>query len=134
MTAVFPTPMAPISWGELIDKITILEIKQIKISSSSALLNINKEITYLNEILNNNPNIFETIEGLKEKLYIVNLNLWGIEDDIRHKELRQEFDLDFIELARSVYRLNDARAKLKASINVVLNSEIVEEKSYHRHL
>jgi hypothetical protein len=134
MIGIFPTPMAPISWGELIDKITILEIKKIKICSSSALLNINKEIHYLNKILSSNSNVVDVIKGLKEKLYEINLNLWQVEDNIRDKELRQEFDLDFIALARSVYRLNDARAKLKASINLVLNSELVEEKSYKDYL
>jgi hypothetical protein len=126
----FPTPLTSISWGELIDKITILEIKQANINSSTALSNINKELGYLNEIVKNNIGVVEPIKDLKLGLLDVNKRLWQVEDDIRDKELKQEFDGEFIELARKVYRLNDERAKLKKSINHALNSELVEEKSY----
>ena len=130
MNKAFPTPLTPISWGELIDKITILEIKQVNIKSSTALSNINKELGYLNEIVKNNIGVVEPIKDLKLGLLDVNKRLWQVEDDIRDKELKQEFDGEFIELARKVYRLNDERAKLKKSINHALNSELVEEKSY----
>ena len=130
MNTTFATPLTPISWGELIDKITILEIKQVNIKSSTALVNINKELGYLNGIVKNNTSVAELISDLKHQLLDVNKRLWQVEDDIRDKELKQEFDIGFVELARRVYRLNDERAKLKKSINQALNSEFVEEKSY----
>ena len=123
------TPFVPISWGELLDKITILEIKDLKISTTNAKENIRKELKYLLDIANLN-NMPEEIQSLKIELKNVNLNLWEIEDSIREKELAGEFDQVFIELARSVYRLNDVRAKIKQSINSILRSELVEEKSY----
>ena len=113
----------------MIDKITILEIKQINIKSTSALFNINKELGYLSEIVKNSG-VSELITELKQQLLDVNKRLWQVEDEIRDKELKQEFDLFFIELARKVYQLNDERAKLKKDINQVLKSELVEEKSY----
>jgi hypothetical protein len=130
MNKTYATPLTPISWGELIDKITILEIKQVNIKSASALININKELGYLNEIVKNNTGVAELIKDLKLELLDVNKRLWQVEDDIRDKELKHEFDGGFIELARRVYRLNDERAKLKKSINHALNSELFEEKSY----
>ena len=130
MNNKFATPLTPISWGELIDKITILEIKQINIKSTSALSNINKELGYLSEIVKNSDGVSELIKELKLQLLDVNKRLWQVEDEIRDKELKQEFDRIFIELARKVYRLNDERAKLKKDINQVLKSELVEEKSY----
>ena len=130
MKKTFATPLIPISWGELIDKITILEIKQTHIKSPIALANINKELSYLNEIIENSTGVAELISDLKQQLLDVNKRLWQVEDDIRDKELKQDFDIGFIELARRVYRLNDERAELKKSINQVLNSELVEEKSY----
>ena len=130
MNNKFATPLTPISWGELIDKITILEIKQINIKSTSALSNINKELGYLSEIVKNSDGVSELIKELKLQLLDVNKRLWKVEDEIRDKELKQEFDIVFIELARKVYRLNDERAKLKKDINQVLKSELVEEKSY----
>ena len=126
----FASPLTPISWGELIDKITILEIKRINIESTTALANINKELGYLNEILVNSAGVSELVKDLKIELAYVNKQLWQVEDDIRMKELNQEFDAIFIDLARRVYRLNDERAKVKKIINESLNSELVEEKSY----
>jgi hypothetical protein len=113
----------------LIDKITILEIKDSKIDSITAKTNIRKELKYLLEIakLEKMP---QPIGVLKTELSHVNLKLWDVEDQIREKELVGEFDKAFIELARSVYRLNDVRAKTKQSINIRLCSELVEEKSY----
>ena len=121
--------MIPISWGELIDKVTILEIKLAKIKVQSALINIQKELDYLDEIVRR-ENIDHSIFEMKSSLRAINLKLWDVEEDIRHKELKVEFDNEFIQLARSVYKLNDERAKLKKSINQVLNSELIEEKSY----
>ena len=126
----FSTPIVPVSWGELVDKITILEIKKIHISRPYALVNIDKELVYLNTLLLSDHEVVAITKEYKTQLFDVNLRLWKVEDDIRDKELLQEFDAIFIELARSVYRLNDERAKLKKTINLALNSELVEEKSY----
>ena len=132
MKKAFATPLIPISWGELIDKITILKIKQTHIKSPTALTNINKELDYLNDFLENNKGVAELIKVSNQQLLDVNKRLWQVEDDIRDKELKQEFDSGFIELARRVYVLNDERAKLKKTINQALDSELVEEKSYKK--
>ena len=126
----FQTPLVPISWGELIDKITILEIKEVKISSNNALDNIRKELGFLSDIVSNSKGVYDAISPLKNELKEVNLNLWQVEDEIRDKEYSQEFDEKFISLARSVYILNDDRANLKKQINETLFSELKEEKSY----
>ena len=129
MTGKLTAPLVPISWGELLDKITILEIKELKISAINAKENVKKELKYLLDIVNLN-NMPDEIKSLKTELKNVNIRLWDVEDSIREKELAGEFDKVFIELARSVYRLNDVRAKIKQSINSILCSELVEEKSY----
>ena len=120
--------LIPISIGELIDKITILEIKQLNITGIK-LQNINKEAKLLKNILQDKELEIDIdlINNLKE----VNKNLWEIEDNIRLKESKQEFDNEFIQLARSVYKENDKRASLKKIINKKYNSELVEEKSYN---
>ena len=130
MNNKFQTPLVPISWGELIDKITILEIKEVKITSNNALDNIRKELGFLSDIVSNSKGVYDAISLLKNELKEVNLNLWLVEDEIREKEYSQEFDEEFIRLARSVYRLNDDRANLKKKINETLFSELKEEKSY----
>ena len=130
MNNKFQTPLVPISWGELIDKITILEIKEVKITSNNALDNIRKELGFLSDIVSNSKGVYDAISPLKNELKEVNLNLWQVEDEIRDKEYSQEFDEKFISLARSVYRLNDDRANLKKQINETLFSELKEEKSY----
>ena len=122
--------LAPISLGELIDKITILEIKQIHMAGTK-LKNIDKELKILKYILHDKNLEIDTylINNLKE----VNKNLWNIEDNIRTKESNQEFDKEFIQLARSVYKENDKRASIKKEINQKYNSELVEEKSYNNY-
>ena len=122
--------LAPISLGELIDKITILEIKQVCLTGIK-LNNVNKELKLLkNLIQDKNLEIdIDLINNLKE----VNKNLWKIEDKIRMKERNQEFDKDFIELARSVYKENDKRSSIKKEINLQYHSELVEEKSYDKY-
>jgi predicted nucleic acid-binding Zn-ribbon protein len=130
MSNVFKTPLTPISWGELIDKITILEIKMLKITSPEATVNISTELRYLQQIVFDSNGLSELISDLKSQLSEVNQQLWQVEDDIRDKESRKEFDQIFIELARMVYQLNDKRSKLKKEINLRLNSEIHEVKSY----
>jgi hypothetical protein len=126
------TPMVPVSWGELIDKITILEIKHRKIVQDPAASYIKKELGLLTAIaqgLFDNPVLLR----LKAELSGVNSSLWEIEDQIRLKEAQKKFDEGFVELARSVYKTNDHRADLKRQINVELQSELFEEKSYKDH-
>jgi hypothetical protein len=123
------TPLVPISWGELIDKITILEIKIDRLKSKTALENVKNEYILLNRIYSENV-LKDTTDNLKIDLSVINLELWEIEDAIREKERAKIFDQEFLQLARSVYRTNDKRAKIKQQINHLLNSELVEEKSY----
>ena len=119
--------LAPVSIGELIDKITILEIKSEHMMKTK-LKNVSKELGLLKNILKDNN--IEIGEDLVNDLKIVNNKLWEIEDKIRIKESKQEFDNEFIEIARSVYKENDMRASIKQKINYQYNSELVEEKSY----
>ena len=118
---------APISIGELVDKITILEIKKNKLQNSK-LKNVSKELSYLRELIEKHK--IDITDDLFFQLKEVNLSLWNIEDQIRIKEKNKEFDNTFIELARSVYFKNDKRAEIKKSINQLSNSEITEEKFY----
>ena len=124
------TILAPISIGELIDKITILEIKQIYMTGIK-LKNINKEMKLLKNILQD-KNLEINIDLIKN-LKKINKTLWEIEDNIRIKESKQEFDEEFIKLARSVYIENDKRASIKKEINQKYNSDLVEEKSYKNY-
>jgi hypothetical protein len=124
------SPRILVSWGELIDKITILEIKNQKIASPEALANVVKELSSLSAAAANYIKENPALQELKNKLSGVNQNLWQVEDDLREKERSKQFDDQFIGLARSVYRLNDERAAIKRQINDFLRSEIVEEKSY----
>ena len=118
---------APISIGELIDKITILEIKKNKLQNSK-LENVLKELSFLRKLMEKHQ--IEITDDLFNQLKDINLILWNIEDQIRIKEKNKEFDNTFIELARSVYFKNDKRAEIKKSINRLSNSEITEEKFY----
>ena len=118
---------APISIGELVDKITILEIKKIKLQNSK-LENVLKELSFLRKLMEKHQ--LEITDDLFTQLKEINLTLWNIEDQIRIKEKNKEFDNIFIELARSVYFNNDKRAEIKKRINRLSNSEITEEKSY----
>ena len=120
----------PISIGELIDKITILEIKKDKLKNLK-LKNILKELSFLRSVLEKNS-IFIPDEIFLQ-LKSINLTLWDIEDKIRIKEKNKEFDNEFIELARSVYLNNDRRSETKKELNIMFNSEIIEEKSYEKY-
>ena len=123
-------PQVPISWGELLDKITILQIKLENLTSKNALENVEQELKKLQSILTQNgPKTTETIQ-LEGELRRTNQQLWGIEDKIRDKERTNSFDDEFIQLARSVYITNDERSRIKRKINELLGSELVEEKSY----
>ena len=118
---------APISIGEIFDKITILEIKKEKLKNEK-LSNVNLELKLLRKIVYENE--LNVDEKLINNLREVNNKLWNIEDKIRKKEKLKTFDNEFIEIARSVYIENDKRSEIKREINIKCNSELVEEKSY----
>ena len=122
--------LAEISAGELIDKITILEIKKIKISNKEKLNDIEKELSSLNGTMKKSIPDQNLIKDLIIKLKEINLKLWDIEDGKRAAEKENSFNEKFIELARNVYKLNDERAKIKLAINNTLGSNIKEVKSY----
>jgi len=124
------TPFIPISWGELFDKITILQIKLENLKDKNALKNVKIEYEKLNSIFN--EVFFEnTIANqLITDLKLINERLWNIEDLIRDKERNKVFDKEFINLARQVYITNDERSRIKRNINKTFRSELVEEKSY----
>jgi len=130
----FSTPKIFVSWGEIIDKLTILEIKIENLNDPIALENVRREMHILLEAAKAPlSNVKELVE-LKDQLANVNRLLWKIEDDIRDKEHKQEFDDEFIKLARLVYLNNDDRARIKKAVNLLLGSEIVEEKKYKLYL
>ena len=122
--------LAEISAGELIDKITILEIKKAKITNKEKLADIEKELSSLNQtmkkFINNNYKILKNKFEIKD----INLKLWDIEDGKRSAEKNSDFGEKFIELARNVYKFNDERAKIKSAINNTLGSNVKEVKSY----
>jgi len=120
----------PVSYGELIDKITILEIKSERIGDSAKLANVRIELDLLNETWRADPASRIDIATERAQLHAVNEALWDIEDRIRLKEKARAFDDEFVELARSVYIRNDERAAIKRVINQKLGSTLVEEKSY----
>jgi Family of unknown function (DUF6165) len=125
--------LAPISVGELIDKITILRIKRERISTAAAQGNIARELEGLLEIRARAGLVGRDVNELEGQLFQVNGRLWDVEDQLRGLERENNFQERFIELARSVYRLNDERSRLKRKINEVTGSGIVEEKSYHSY-
>ena len=120
----------PIAYGELIDKITILEIKSERIRDAAKLANVRVELDLLNDTWGTNPASSTDIAAERTELRRVNEALWDIEDRIRLKEKAKAFDTEFVELARSVYIRNDERAAIKRAINTKLGSTLVEEKSY----
>jgi len=122
--------LTPISYGELIDKITILEIKAVHIRDAAKLANVRTELDLLNTTWAAHPASATDISVERAQLKAVNETLWKIEDDIRLKEKAQAFDAEFIELARAVYFRNDERAAVKKTINLKLGSKLIEEKSY----
>ena len=123
-------PTVEISWGELIDKITILEIKEQRLTSPAAVANVRKELAALNGAVTELKPAPAELGALKEDLKSINEALWDIENRTRAKEAAQSFDQQFIELTRSVYLNNDKRALIKRRINELLNSGLVEEKQY----
>lgn len=129
MTAPRPAPLAPVSWGELLDKITILEIKAERIAAPAARANVARELALLGAVADPvlpEPELAPLVEGLRR----VNRALWEIEDALRAREAEARFDDGFVQLARSVYLRNDERAALKRRINALLRSDLVEEKCH----
>ncbi len=126
------TPLTPLSIGELVDKITILEIKEKNIKDTNKLVNVQTELKTLRIILNK-LNVKNKISAEILKLKNINLKLWDIEDDIREQERKSNFGDRFIKLARSVYFTNDERAGIKKVINLKTNSGLIEEKSYQSY-
>src|ERR1041385_3038416 len=122
--------LAPISVGELIDKITILRIKRERIHAAPARANVERELDRLLEIRARASLDRADFAGLEDALFEINGRLWDVEDELRALEQNGDFGKRFIELARSVYRLNDRRSGLKRRINTITGSAIVEEKSH----
>lgn len=121
----------PVSFGELLDKISILRIKLEKIDDEAKRVNISKEHDMLTQLLHSTlPQLSQEIEDLFKSLELTNRKLWDIEDSIRHYERRADWGDEFIDLARAVYINNDKRAEIKREINVLTCSTIIEEKSY----
>ncbi len=125
-------PLIPVSIGEIVDKISILKIKYKKITDIAKLKNVDIELQEL-KLKFEDLGAFDQIETEIKNLDIVNEQLWKIEDDIREKEKKKEFDDDFIKLARSVYQINDKRALYKKEINLKTGSLLIEEKSYSNY-
>jgi hypothetical protein len=123
------SPLVPASWGELLDKISILEIKSARIVATQALANVRHELAVLSSSVRPIQR-HESFDEWKTALSTVNQRLWDIEDRLRQKERDQTFDAEFVSLARAVYLTNDERAGIKRAINLALGSEIVEEKHY----
>jgi len=123
-----------VSNGELVDKLTILEIKLDRITDSKQLENITKEWLSLNDAVMTLLNAFgdRALYSKIDELSDINKKLWDIEDWIRDCEKEQRFDKEFVELARSVYKLNDRRSEVKKHINVITKSDLIEEKSYSK--
>ena len=122
--------LAEISAGELVDKITILEIKKKKIKDQEKLAEVDKELISLNNTFQKNISQNADLKNMIKDLKEINLKLWDIEDGKREAEKNKKFDNKFIELARNVYKLNDERAKIKLKINQFLGSNIKEVKSH----
>ncbi|HSM69352.1 MAG TPA: DUF6165 family protein [Xanthomonadales bacterium] len=122
--------LVPVSPGEVLDKITILEIKSERMDDEAKLRNVRRELELLNRKWSEAVSEDQTVLRIHAELKRINEALWEIEDDIRDKERLAEFDERFIQLARSVYFTNDKRAAAKKELNLHLGSDIIEEKSY----
>ena len=123
----------PISCGELVDKLTILQIKKIKIKEKNKLEQVNKEFEYLMKTCSDILKKFPNLNEMYDRLYQINLKLWEIEDKVRMCEKNDKFDQSFIDLARNVYQTNDLRFTIKNEINEYLNSDVKEQKSYEQY-
>jgi len=125
--------LIPISPGELLDKITILQIKSERISDPNKNANVQAELKLLADVWEKSVKQDDVIDELTKAMKSINETLWDIEDDIRDEERNRSFTERFVELARSVYVTNDKRANIKKKVNLHLNSDIVEEKSYQEY-
>jgi len=125
--------LAPISPGELLDKLTILEIKTERITDPEKLENVEHEWRVLTELWLDADLQADGLGPMRDRLKAINESLWEVEDELRVCEANKNFDDRFIELARSVYRINDERAMIKKKINLALGSRLVEEKSYSEY-
>ena len=123
----------PVSVGEVLDKITILQIKLVHISDAAKRANIQNELDALLPLVAGDAFTTDQMQALMAELKSVNEALWDIEDDIREKEAAKSFDAEFIRLARAVYVTNDKRAELKKQINLATGSALIEEKSYESY-
>jgi hypothetical protein len=123
----------PVSIGEALDKITILQIKLAHISDVAKRVNIQNELDVLLPLVSGDKFATEQMQSLMGELKAVNEALWDIEDDIREKEASKSFDAEFISLARAVYVTNDKRAEIKKKINLATGSALIEEKSYEAY-
>jgi hypothetical protein len=119
--------------GEFLDKLAILEIKAERMSDPSKLANVRRELELLRATWAASPLAERDVAALVAELKSVNETLWEVEDKLRAKEAARQFDGEFVELARSVYRTNDRRATIKRELNLMLGSELIEEKSYPRY-
>jgi len=125
--------LVPVSPGEVLDKITILEIKSERIRDEEKLVNVRRELKLLQDTWSENVTEDKVIRELHAQLKEINEALWEIEDAIRDEEREKSFESRFIELARSVYFTNDRRSRVKKELNIHLGSEIIEEKSYQEY-
>ncbi len=125
-----PNITIPVSPGEVVDRLTILEIKSERIKDAAKLANVRAELAHLAEAAKSAIPDTDEMRGLRAELKAINEKLWEIEDDIRDLERLGDFGAAFIALARAVYRTNDQRAGLKRRINETLGSELIDEKSY----
>ncbi len=123
-------PIVPVSWGEVLDKIAILEIKRSRLRAPQAVANAERELAALNPCLTMLEPTPAGLAELRTALAEVNQRLWEIEDRIREKDAQGDFGVEFVALARSVYRENDERGRIKRTINTLLQSTLVEEKQY----
>jgi hypothetical protein len=122
--------LVPISPGELIDKMTILQIKSARMTDAAKVANVRAELTALEKTWRESAFATTNIDEEWAALKRINEKLWVVEDDLREKERQKKFDQEFVELARAVYFTNDERAAVKRQINLKLGSKLVEEKSY----
>jgi hypothetical protein len=125
--------LVPVSYGELLDKIAILQIKSERMTDPGKLANVRRELSALERTWMAHPAAGHDVSRLRAELKAVNERLWEIEDAIRLKEKARAFDEEFVRLARSVYFENDTRARIKKDINLALGSSYVEEKSYQEY-
>jgi hypothetical protein len=130
MTEPVADPVVPVSWGELLDKIAILEIKRSRLRVTEAVNNAERELAALGQALTPLNPAPEGLAELRAALAAVNQRLWSIEDRIREKDAKGDFGEEFVALARSVYRENDERGRIKQAINTLLGSVLVEVKQY----